>query len=310
MDHALAVLLIASGVKSGTYSVFHVRYLVIKNIAYFPLQCALNSRSVMNAVLDSLIANGIRTEENSMTADAAVIWSVLWHGRMAPNRLVYEHYRAQNKPVIVIEIGALYRGNTWKMSVNHVNALGYFGHQDNLDWNRPKKLGISCAVNLQPRPEVVVAAQHSRSLQVINIPDMAKWVYEQVGILQSVTDRPIVVRPHPRCPLDLRKLSPIVQVQTPQKVVNTYDSFDMHYNCHAVVNYNSGPGIQAAIAGVRPVVHDTSLAYPVSVGFADIEQPYDIDRTLWLTQICHTEYTLDELKQGTWLKRLETALMT
>jgi hypothetical protein len=281
---------------------------VIKNIAYFPLQCALNSRPVMSAVLDSLNAGGIRTEENSMTADAAVIWSVLWHGRMAPNRQVYEHYRAQGRPVIVIEIGSLYRGDTWKISVNHVNAQGYFGHLDNLDFDRPKKLGISCAVNLQPKPHVVIAAQHSRSLQTIGIPDMAQWVYEQVGIVKSLTDRPIVVRPHPRCPLDLRKLSPDVQVQTPQKVANTYDSFDMHYNCHAVVNYNSGPGIQAAIAGVRPVVHNTSLAYPVSVGFADIEQPYDIDRTLWLAQICHTEYTLDELKQGTWLKRIAPAL--
>ena len=281
---------------------------MIKNIAYFPLQCALNSRPVMSAVLDSLNAGGIRTEENSMTADAAVIWSVLWHGRMAPNRQVYEHYRAHGRPVIVIEIGSLYRGDTWKISVNHVNAQGYFGHLDNLDFDRPKKLGISCAVNLQPKPHVVIAAQHSRSLQTIGIPDMAQWVYEQVGIIKSLTDRPIVVRPHPRCPLDLRKLSPDVQVQTPQKIANTYDSFDMHYNCHAVVNYNSGPGIQAAIAGVRPVVHNTSLAYPVSVGVADIEQPYDIDRALWLAQICHTEYTLDELKQGTWLKRIAPAL--
>lgn len=282
---------------------------MIKNIAYYPLQCAINSRLVMSAVLDSLNAGGIRTEENSMTADAAVIWSVLWHGRMAPNRQVFEHYRAQNKPVIVIEIGTLYRGNTWKISVNHINAQGYFGHLDNLDFDRPKKLGISCAVNLQPNPQVIIAAQHSRSLQTKDIPDMAQWVYTQVGIIKSTTDRPIVVRPHPRCPLDLRKLSPDVQVHTPQKVANTYDSFDMHYNCHAVVNYNSGPGIQAAIAGVRPIVHDTSLAHPVGVKFADIDQPYDIDRTLWLTQICHTEYTLDELKQGTWLKRIAPSLV-
>jgi hypothetical protein len=82
----------------------------------------------------------------------------------------------------------------------------------------------------------------------------------------------------------------------------------MHFDCHAVVNYNSGPGIQAAIAGTRPIVDSSSLAYPVGVGFDNIEQPYDIDRQLWLTQICHTEYTVDELKRGIWLHRITPAL--
>ena len=84
------------------------KYPVIKNIAYFPLQCALNSRPVMDAVLDCLVAAGIQLQENSWESDAAVIWSVLWNGRMAPNQQVYEHYRKQNKPVIVIDVGALY----------------------------------------------------------------------------------------------------------------------------------------------------------------------------------------------------------
>jgi hypothetical protein len=91
-------------------------------------------------------------------------------------------------------------------------------------------------------------------------------------------------------------------------VSNTYDSFDLGLDCHAIVNYNSGPGIQAAIAGVRPIVDISSLAYPVSVGFADIEQPYKTDRELWLAQISHTEYTVEELQQGLWLKRIAPAL--
>jgi hypothetical protein len=42
---------------------------------------------------------------------------------------------------------------------------------------------------------------------------------------------------------------------------------------------------------------------------ADIEKPYDINRDQWLVEICHTEYTLDELRKGTWLKRIEPALI-
>jgi hypothetical protein len=99
-----------------------------------------------------------------------------------------------------------------------------------------------------------------------------------------------------------------VTVEQPAKIPGTYDSFDLALNCHAIVNYNSGPGIQAAISGVRPIVHNTSLAYPVGVGFADIEQPYSTSRDLWLVQISHTEYTLEELEQGLWLNRIQPAL--
>jgi hypothetical protein len=82
----------------------------------------------------------------------------------------------------------------------------------------------------------------------------------------------------------------------------------MHFDCHAVVNYNSGPGIQSAISGTRPVVDSTSLAYPVSVSVQDIEKPYNIDRDQWLIEICHTEYTLNEITQGLWIKRLAPVL--
>jgi hypothetical protein len=261
----------------------------------------------MSAVLDCLQARGIQTQENSMTSDAAIIWSVLWAGRMSANQAVYEHYRSQGRPVIIIEIGALYRGDTWKIAVNNITADGYYGHVDNLDWDRPKKLRISLATQFASNPNIVVALQHNRSLQVTGL-DMTGWLHSTLNILKNSTDRPITVRPHPRCRLPLNNLPAGVTVEIPNKLPNTYDSFDMHYDCHALVNYNSGPGIQAAIAGVRPIVETTSLAYPVGVGFADIEQSYTRDRELWLTQICHTEYTLDELRRGTWISRVAPAL--
>jgi len=277
-------------------------------IAYFPEQVALNGAPVMEAVLDCLQAAGHQTQENSRNSDAAVIWSVLWHGRMASNQAVYHHYRAQNRPVIIVEVGALYRGNTWKIAVNNVTAEGYYGHTDNLDWDRPYKLGISLASQTRPAEHIVVALQHTRSHQVAAVPDMTQWIQNTVATLRNHTDRPIVVRPHPRCRTPLPPLPNNVTVQQPQRVINTYDSYNLRYNCHAVVNYNSGPGIQAAIAGVRPVVDISSLAHPVGVNIAQIEQPYVTDRDLWLTQICHTEYTVDEIKNGLWLSRIAPSL--
>lgn len=280
---------------------------MIKNIAYFPLQAARNSGPVLEAVLDCLVANGVKTEENSMTSDAAVIWSALWHGRMASNELVYQHYRSQGKPVIIVEIGALYRGVTWKIAVNNITASGYYGHHENLNWDRPRYLGISLAYPVTTQPYILVAGQHRSSLQVQGI-DMEQWISDTVNKIGQYTDRPVVVRPHPRCRLKIDQLPKHVTIETPQRLVNTYDSFDMHFDCHAVINYNSGPGIQAAISGIRPVVDTSSLADPVSIDIANIEQPYTMDRDRWLVEICHTEYTLEEIQRGLWLKRLISAL--
>jgi hypothetical protein len=273
-------------------------------VAYFPNQCAQNSAPVITAVLTSLRQAGHVVAENSLDADAAVVWSVLWHGRMAANQQAYMHYRSMGKPVIVIDIGALYRGETWKIALNNITAEGYYGHEHNLDWDRPRKLGISLAINLSRNPAILLAGQHPKSLQVVSLGSQEDWVTSKVKELKTVTDRPIVYRPHPRATVYRNKLPDHINVIQPQPVPDTYDHFDLHFDFHAVVNHNSGPGIQAAIAGTRPIVDKSSLAHPVSVNLQDIEKPYKIDRDQWLVEICHTEYTLKEIEQGLWLQRL------
>ncbi len=265
----------------------------------------------MSAMLDSLRHAGVSTQQNSWDADAVIIWSVLWSGRMAANQAVWSHYRSLGRPVIVIDVGALYRGETWKIAINNITADGYYGHTENLDWDRPRRLGISLAINVSRNPRIVIAAQHARSLQVAGLVSMEGWIIDQVERLRTVTDRPIVVRPHPRSALDragLVHLPKDVIIEQPVKIVDTYDSYNLAFDCHAMVNHNSGPGIQAALAGTRPMVDTTSLAHPVSITHADIDQPYDKDRDQWLVEICHTEYSIDEIASGAWLIRLESKL--
>jgi hypothetical protein len=276
-------------------------------VAYFPNQCAQNSVPVMQAMLDSLRRAGHTCEQNSYDCDAAIIWSVLWSGRMARNQEVWVRYRDAKKPVIVADVGALYRGETWKIALNSVTADGYYGHTENLDWDRPKRLGISLAINVNRNPRIVIAAQHARSLQAEGLVSMEGWIWQQVEQLRAVTDRPIVVRPHPRSPLNSSvhiHLPKDVVIEQPVQIANTYDSYNLTFDCHALVNHNSGPGIQAALAGTRPMVDTSSLAHPVSIQMKDIDQPYTVDRDQWLVEICHTEYKLSEIEQGSWIKRL------
>jgi hypothetical protein len=277
-------------------------------VAYFPNQCAQNSTEPLQALMHSLRRAGHVMAENSLDADAAVVWSVLWHGRMAANQSAYMHYRALGRPVIVMDVGALYRGNTWKIALNHITADGYYGHKENLDWDRPRRLGISLAINLSRNPGILLAGQHPKSLQVADLGSQEIWATKRFQELRTVTDRPIFYRPHPRATVYKDRLPAELTVINPQPVAGTYDHFDMHFDYHAVVNHNSGPGIQAAIAGTRPLVDSTSLAAPVGIKLDRIEEPYTTDRDQWLVEICHTEYTVQEIEQGLWLKRLNLHL--
>lgn len=262
-------------------------------LAYFPNQCSNNSREPLNAFLKSARSQGFTLAENRMDADVAVIWSVLWQGRMRENRAVYDHYRHQGKPVIIVEVGALNRGVTWKVAVNNITADGYYGHRDNLDLDRPGKLGLRLATQSMFKPEILIAAQHKNSLQVEELVSIEQWIYDTIATLPA--HKPIVIRPHPRCRLDLEAIED-ARIETPVKIANTYDSYDIDYGYELVVNYNSGVGIQAALAGANILVDKSSLAYGIT------------DREQWLIEIAHTEYTVDELASGLWYPRLLPAL--
>ena len=281
---------------------------MIKTLAYFQNFTALNGRDPLKALIQGAQTHGLVVQPNTMNADAAVIWSVLWYGRMRNNHEVFNHYRSLNRPVIIMDVGALRRNITWKVAINHMTAQGHYGHYDNLDYGRPQKLGVQLAQKSTTSRSILIAAQHAHSLQMQDWPNTVDWINTQISLVRNHSDRPIVIRPHPRNPIDVNRLSAGVTVQPPQKVISSYDSFDLDFGWHAIINHNSGVGIQSAIAGCTTVVDATSLAHPVSIEIANIDIPNQVDRDLWLTQICHTEYTVDELSHGLWYTRLEPFL--
>lgn len=270
-------------------------------IAYFPNQTAQQSEPVWQSFLDGCKKVGITPVENSMSADAAVIWSVLWYGRMRLNKQVYDYYRQQGKPVFVIEVGALKRGESWKLSVNHIDSSGIYGNNTDLDISRPAKLGISLKAEQENRKEsILIACQHQQSLQWAGMPSMDRWLIDEIQKIRQKYKMPIVVRPHPRSPF--RKFfERDVTFEQPSKINDTYDQFDIDYNHYFVVNYSSSPSIQAAISGIPVICNQKSLAHPVS---SPLHDPKVVNRDEWLIKLCHTEWTLDEMVTGTPQQRL------
>jgi hypothetical protein len=274
-------------------------------ISYFPNQAALNSTTVMAAFLESCRAQGWSVIENSMDADAVVIWSVVWSGRMRNNQVVYNHYRSQNKPVFILEVGNLCRGITWRVSLNHVNRLGVFGTPD-IDVNRPAKLGIELRNN-EPATDILIACQRQDSLQWQG--QSSRWIQETIDEIRKYSTRPIVIRPHPRYPINIKLDN--VSIQQPLPVRGTYDDFDLDYSkFYCVVNHNSGPSVQAAIAGIHTICDRSSLAWPVGIEHWQLENPPIKNRNDWFINLCHTEYLVEEIAQGIPLKILQKVLIS
>ena len=262
---------------------------------------ALNSTVIFDAVAQGVQRLGHQCVEDN--EDVTVIWSVLWAGRMAKNQEVYNQCLVNKKPVIIIEVGNLQRGRTWRLSLNHINSLGEFANTEALDVTRPKKLGIYLKERpANPRPDILIACQHAQSLQWQGMPSMKTWTENTVKKIQSLCARKITVRPHPRSLFAIEM--PGVAMERPRQIPGSYDDFDIDYNYHCVINHNSGPAVQAAIQGVPVLCDSSSLAGELSFDWSQIDQPILPDRQEWLLRLCHTEWTVEEICQGTPLARL------
>jgi hypothetical protein len=282
---------------------------------------ALNSKPVFEAFAKSVIDAGHKVVYNEpyrvgshySNYDVAVIWSVLWHGRMTKNKTIWEQNRMLNKPVIVLEVGGIKRGTTWKVGLNGINRTAYFGDKDN-DSTRANSLGLVCKPWRSNGDYVLICGQHDKSLQWQDMPSMSNWFLNTYDEIRKYTNRPIIFRPHPRCRLEhIERGLKHVTRQEPKQIANTYDDFDMGFNnVHCTISYSSNPGIHSIIAGVPSFVSTHSLAYPVAndIDFLhDIENPVMLDRTQWLNDYAHTEYTVDEISQGLPLKHLTSKIV-
>jgi hypothetical protein len=273
---------------------------------------AQNSKPVFDAFATSLHSAGHTVTVNDWDCDVAVIWSVLWFGRMAGNQKVWEHFRAINKPVIVLEVGGIQRGTTWKVGINGINSDANFGAKGN-DSTRADLLGLEAKRWTNDGQHILVCGQHDKSLQWQGMPRMSNWFLNTYDEIRKHTDRPIVFRPHPRCRLDhIERGLRHVYRQEPNHINDTYDDFDLNFNnVWATVSYSSNPGIHSILNGVPAFVGTSSLAYDVGNDidfFHDIEAPLQPDRRLWLNDYAYTEWTLDEIAQGLPLKRLTSEL--
>lgn len=282
-------------------------------IEAWPMHGPLNSKNIFAKFIKSMQATGEEVHINKETnADVAVIWSVLWRGRMQSYKAIWERYRSQGKPVIVIEVGGLRRNLSFKIGINGINRDADFANQefDDQRWPLFKH-------ELRPwNPTgdlIVICGQHDTSEQWRGLPRMSKWIEQQITEIRKYTTRPILVRPHPRNMISFDETKfKNVEVRLPKRDFRTYDDTDFKGTLErawAVVNHSSNPAMEAVMKGIPVFVSESSLCYDVgNSNLANINTPDMPNRSTWSNKLAYTEWFEDEIEQGLPWERIKARL--
>ncbi len=267
---------------------------------------ALGSEPIFNALEQGFRRLGYTVvHENE---DIPVIWSVLWFGRMQNNQYVYQQAKKNHKPVMIIEVGALKRGKSWKLSLDNINSYGFFNNNHDLQVNRSEKLGIYLnSLKEKRKDSILLLGQHDKSLQWQGKPPIRDWCQQKINEIRKYSSRPIIIRPHPRCHIGSIDGKNLI-FEKAKPLHDTYSEFDVDFNHHCVINHNSGTTVQAAIWGAPVICDPSGLAYPVSNHIEQIESLELKDRNQWFQEILHTEWLVEELADGYPIKRLISSI--
>ena len=272
-------------------------------IEAWPMHGPLNSKNIFAKFIGSMQKTGDDVHINKETnGDVAVIWSVLWQGRMQSYKSIWERYRTQGKPVIVIEVGGLRRNLSFKIGINGINRDADFANQEFDDQRWP--LFTHELRPWNPTGDlIVICGQHDTSEQWKGLPKMSNWIEQQIIEIRKYTTRPILVRPHPRNTItfDENKFTN-VKVRLPKRDFRTYDDTDFRATLErtwAVVNHSSNPAMESVIKGIPVFVSESSLCHDVgNTALAEINTPAMPNRLTWANKLAYTEWFEDEIEQG------------
>lgn len=277
----------------------------------YPKFGAKNSEPIFSAVAQGLARHGHQTVDHDDTADVAVIWSQLWAGRMRPNQLVFQAYRNSGRPVLVVEVGALKRNLTWRLLLNGQHRMLITGQNQ----SRCRRLNIDLAPWRTKGRHIIVACQRTDSNQWAGLPPFEKWLKQTVKKIHEHTDRPVLIRPHPRSYPRFNSvyLPAKCHMQMPMHIAGTYDNFDFENSIQdawAVVNWNSNPGTMAVVHGIPAFVGPSSAAAAVAnLDFRQIETPHMPDRQQWFNDLAWTEWSQQEIADGLPFDYLESHII-
>lgn len=180
-------------------------------------------------------------------------------------------------------------------------------HSDESHWNQiSRTLGLTMLPWRQSGQHILVCLQRDGGWSMKGV-DMAQWATETVTHLRSITQRPILIRSHPKAPVDLDHLLVLPNVHKSKQGATLQDDI---CGAWASVFFNSSSCVASILAGVPVIAQDPDcVAWSVAGHDLDsIESPSMPDRQQWLWDLSAAHWTDEQSRKGDIIRKFQSCL--
>lgn len=240
-----------------------------------------------------------------------------WHGKYLL------HIQEAGKPYIVSESEPFRECLGWlRFGWNSYRWCDANWNNENVGperWNRFENLtGIKFTDWHSPGKNILIMGQKEGDSSLVNIykagyASVYDYIADQCRVIRRFTDRPIVIRPHPRnldrgakivtrllAELDMKDVSMSPNLTRGGSQGGEGLDKDLQ-EAYCVVTYNSLSGVEAVVRGIPVFALDGgSMAWPVAhTELSQIENlNYDIDLQEWKNKIAYAMWNKQDVQTG------------
>ena len=196
---------------------------------------------------------------------------------------------------VIVETGYIDRGagpdHYYAVGLNGINGRADFRNDDSPS-DRARKFFGKLKPWRSSGDHILLCGQVPWDASVQHI-DFVGWTQSTAEVLQGLTDRPIVYRPHPLAKTD----PPTGTIKS-----KNYWIEDDFRNCWCTVTFNSNSGVDSVLSGIPAVAMDEgSMLKDMVANIGSIDNPPTPDRAQWLRDLAYAQWTPREMAQGeTW----------
>jgi hypothetical protein len=270
----------------------------------------------------------IETDMNYQPSDVAVIlgW-VHEHGKTAAHlefrRQILDQQRAAGKRTIIADSNLfLYKNKEnpgYWLRYSYDGIFANTGEYCNAvpDPNRWQQIKQHYDLELQPwrtaGNHILLCLQRDGGWSMAGW-DVVDWALKTIIEIRKYSDRPIRIRSHPGDKRAVKYCDRLLKLCQGRRLTNIEISrsdaslMQDFYNCWAVVNHNSSPGVAAVIEGIPVILTDAERSQArdiATVGINKIENPTMPDRQSWIERISQFHWSHAELQSGACWKHMK-----
>jgi hypothetical protein len=222
---------------------------------------------------------------------------------------IIDQLRLQKTPQVFVDSNILNYArpeHEWhRYSLNSVypnDGVYFFDKLDESKW-----LTYSSWHNVSLKPwrsdgnHILILCQRPKGWNMLG-NDQDLWLDKTISKIRKYSQRPIVVRMHPRDGTRFKQIEKIKKRHGNTISISEKENIkDELINCWCAVGYNSTPNVVSAIEGVPVYLEDPKHSWAADIAFTDlslIENPPMIDRTAWTKKIANIHWSNDEVVQG------------